>query len=336
MYEKFKNAFLAEMQLQGIDLEVQQKVLRCLNVVAVDYSIGPKENSLVPYTNPNEQVLFYYLSCRAVEGMAKTSINGKRIILRNFFAGVGKPFDQVTALDVRAYLYNYQDERKIQNRSLEALRSAIRAFYEWCLDEGYMTSNPCKSISPIKYEKKQRPHLTPLELEYLRKACITKREKAYVNLLYSTACRISELLNMKITDIDMVTKEADVLGKGNKHRTVYLNPRAYIALKEYLEERGDDGCEYVLVAQSVSDKAPHQMHRRVANNILSEIAARTPIKKKVTPHIIRHTTATLALNSGMPIDEVSMMLGHARLETTMIYAETDKEMLKSDHKRCII
>lgn len=191
-----------------------------------------------------------------------------------------------------------------------------------------------KTIQAIKYEKKERQNLSRLELEYLRGACQTAREAAIVEFLFSTGCRVSELSVVKKADVDWSTKAVHLFGKGRKHRDSYLNAKAEVALITYLAQRGDD-CEYLFV----TERNPHrQITTAGVEKIVRNIAARASsrISKKVTPHVLRHTTATIALQNGMPIEEISKLLGHEKVDTTMIYAHTSTASVQAGHSRYVV
>lgn len=336
MYDSFRTRLITEMDKEKIDTEVMKTVLKCLDLVADNYKITERQANIIPYTDVNAQMLGYFLACRSVEGMSKQSLLSYGYIIRNFLESIKKPVTDINTLDIRGYLYRYQQERSVSDRSLEAIRIVISSFFKWIFEEEYISKNPAAKLKPIKYEIKERDFLTPLEMEYLRRECITLREKVLVEVLYSTGCRISELTNLKLADVDLENKTIQVLGKGKKQRTCYLNPRAYIALKDYLEYRGkDDGCEYVIASDRKYNGIRKKLTRSASERLIQKITARSEVLKHVTPHMIRHTTATTALRNGMPIEEVSMLLGHARLETTMIYAKVDPLSLKEDHKRYV-
>ena len=337
MYEDLRNQFVVELSKMGMDQVLANKVLTRLDLVASNYTIKAREANLVPYIDVNKNMLGYFLACRGVEGMSKQSLTSYGYIIQNFLDSVKKHVGDITTLDIRSYLYHYQQERAISDRSLEAIRVVIASFFRWLYEEEYIAKNPCAKVKPIKYEYKERGFLSQLQVEYLRKACITLREKVLVEVLYSTGCRISELTNLKLTDVDMENKTIQVLGKGKKQRTCYLNAKAYIALKEYFEFRGeDDGCEYVIASDRKYNGIRKPLTRSASERLIQKIAARSNELNHVTPHIIRHTTATTALRNGMPVQEVSMLLGHARLETTMIYAKVNPMSLQEDHKRYVI
>ena len=177
---------------------------------------------------------------------------------------------------------------------------------------------------------KPRRALTRFQLEKLRRACRTKRDIAIVDVLYSTGCRVSELANMRLSDVDFNEKSVKIVGKGGKHNTVYLNTNAQLSLEEYLRSRDDDS-DYLFV----SERKPHgQINKRTVEHVFAILSQE--INFHVTPHVIRHTTATLGLQSGMKITEVQRMLGHSSVNTTQIYAETSQEDVRTAHLKYVV
>lgn len=253
--------------------------------------------------------------------------------LKNFFFIVRKPPESITANDIRIYMYRYQELHKITNRSLDKIRQVINGFFQWCQDEEYIIKNPAKTINKIKYEVKPRKSLNQIELEYIRRSCSTLRETAIVEVLYSTGCRVSELSVLKISDVDFVEKKIHLFGKGNKHRYSYLNAKAEVSLKEYLKSRKDN-CEYLFITER---KPIKNLNKEAIEKIIRNISEKTfGSNKRITPHVFRHTTATTAMKNGMPVQSIQMMLGHSRIDTTMIYAHTDESSIKYEHEKSII
>lgn len=175
--------------------------------------------------------------------------------------------------------------------------------------------------------------MSQLDLEKVRLACRTKREKAIVEMLYSTGCRVTELERLNISDVNFETKEVTLFGKGSKHRTSYLNAKAEVALKDYLSSRTDDN-----PALFVYDRKPYgRLKKAGIEFIIRKMMERTSgVTTHVTPHIFRHTTATTALDRGMSIVDVSRLLGHTRVETTMEYITTNSDSVKNNHHNCIV
>lgn len=163
-------------------------------------------------------------------------------------------------------------------------------------------------------------------------ACRTPREKAMLEFFYSTGCRVSELCNVKKSDIDWRENSVHLFGKGKKHRTSFINAKCEVALTEYIAQRKDE-CEYLFV----SERAPHdKLEKASIEKAIKKLAERAGINKRVTPHILRHTTATQAVNNGMAIEEVSKLLGHASISTTMVYAKVSTENVQTHHAKCVI
>lgn len=224
-------------------------------------------------------------------------------------------------------------EHGISNRTLDCRRTIVCSYFNWMAAEGYLDKNPAINISPIKYERKHKKAMSQLDLEKVRAACNTSREKAIVEMLYSTGCRVTELERLNIEDVNFETKEVVLFGKGNKHRISYLNARAEVALKEYLSERTDEN-----TALFVYERKPYgRLKKSGIEAIVKKIMERTyGVTTHVTPHVFRHTTATTALDRGMNIVDVGRLLGHRRIETTMEYITTSSKSVKHYHQNCVV
>lgn len=334
MYEHFRNDFTLEATTDGLNQDTISECLRILDRVAARYEVKQRELSLIPYGEEMPELAKVYLVCKKMEGLADTTLNTYMRMLGIFFRSVRKPVESITANDIRIYLYTYQKDRGGSNRSLDKYRGQLSSFFSWATDEGYLMRNPMKTIQAIKHEKKPRQNLTQLELEYLRDGCVTMRERAIIEFLYSTGCRVSELSAVTRKDVDWNAKSVHLFGKGKKHRTSYLNAKAEVSLLAYLNSRSDDEDHLF-----VTERRPYrQLTTAAIEKIVRHIAGRSEgrINKKITPHVLRHTTATIALQSGMPIEEISMLLGHEKIDTTMIYAHTSVESLQTGHRRHIV
>lgn len=307
MYEHLRNDFQTAAAGSGMRPQAIGEVLNILDGLVTGYEISKKETSLAVLNDELPEIVKVYVVCKKVEGLAQPTLDAYLRTLRLFFRTVRKAPTQVTANDIRVYLYKYQQERGCTNRSLDKYRQYLAGFFGWAVDEGYIPTNPMRTIAAIKYEKKQRQHLTQLELEYLRSCCRTLREKAIIEVLFSTGCRVSELVGLKRSDIDWNTRSVHLFGKGSKHRTSYLNARAEVSLKAYLKGRSDDS-EFLFVTE-------RRPYRSLTTNSMEKavgvIASRAPegMTVHITPHVLRHTTATLALQNGMPIADISRLLG---------------------------
>lgn len=335
MYEQFKNEFLMELvNRTELSNESIQQVLSCLDLAIYNYDVIQKETQIVLYNQELPQIAKTFIVCKSIEGFAQGTLYNYKTVLTNFFFTIKKSPETVTTNDIRVYLYKYQQDRGISNRSLDKVRSSISAFYKWMEIEGYIEKSPCTAIKQIKYEKKPKTACTQIELEYLRKACVTLKHKAILEMLYSTGCRVGELVILKKSDIDWDRKTVHLFGKGKKHRNSFLNAKAEVAIKEYLNSREDDN-EWLFV----SDRKPHnQMHVCGIQKIMREIYERTngAITKKVSCHSMRHTFCTNLIEHNANIVSVQKMAGHSSIATTSQYIHMSDEYAYSDHLKAIV
>lgn len=320
MYEQFRNELTAKLS-DTLTTDQLLSVLSAVDQLSVTYDIAPKATGSSCAQTDLPEMVKVYLVARSTEGLSKGTIKGYSHMLRRFFRDVDKAPEHVSTNDIRVWMSSYQSARRIGNETLESYRVSLNSFFTWAVEEEYLTKNPFKRIKPIKFEKRQRHAMTQIELEYIRRACRTPKETALVEFLYSTGCRISEVAGATLQDVDLHTNEVTVIGKGSKQRTCYLNAKAVVALRAYLDTRTDDSA-----AIFVTDRAPHNpIGKPGLEKIIKQICSRTEaIGVRVTPHVFRHTTATVALQNGMPVQDVQRMLGHSNIATTMIYAETSQ------------
>lgn len=320
---KLANHFTSE-ELLEIKMQMEMSL--------TDYHIVRYEKQeIIPYEYKIPEEIKYFIISKKIEGKSDATLENYNMYLNNFFQEIQKPIDEITSGHIRVYLYTYQQRRAISNRSLEVLRNVFNSFFSWAFNEGFIKTNPMSKIGSINYNTKPREGLNQLELEKVREACKDERDKALIEFLYSTGCRVSEVCNVKISDIDFKNKTCLILGKGNKYRTVYINAKCELALDRYLKSR-EDNTEYLFV----SVRKPHnQLHKSGMEAIVKKIVNRTDLEKNITPHMFRHTMATTALQNGMTVPEVQKILGHTNIETTMIYVKTDDEELKLKAKKLI-
>lgn len=327
MYEKFRNDVLR--QIGDLPIEVLQRISTAFDVSVREYSIveSKTQPSILNCDKFLQKSEAYCISKR-IEELSPKTINHIDRVLRNFINSMIKPISEIKTGDIHAYLYNYQKERRISNRSLDFIRTIICTFFKWAAMEGYILFDPSANVKPIKYTRKPRRALSQMELEQIRRACKTKRETCIVEILYSTGCRVSELCNIQIKDVNWERHEISVIGKGSKHRIVFLNAKSLISIREYLKER-----KYENVWLVCNERGGGQMHPANVQKIFTRIEKDSGIF--VTPHIMRHTMATQAL-TGTSIEVVQQMLGHSNIATTMIYAEADPSSIRAAHTRSVI
>lgn len=331
MYEIFKSQF-TERLADYVDFSNIPYILNQLDLVARDYDFIQKERGLITYNKGTPEILKTFIACKKVEGSSEATLSNYLWILKLFFQSVKKPLDKITSNDVRVFLFNYQIDKNISNRTMDQYQTIIKSFFSWCCDEEYLEKNITRKLNPIKYTRDEKIPLTQMELEVLRKVCETPRDKAIIEFMYSTGCRVSELCNLKFSDIYWNIETVKLLGKGSKYRKSYMNAKCIIALKEYLETRKGDS-EYVFV----SERAPYdKLIKDGIDKRFRYLSKKANIGRKITPHLLRHTTATTSLQNGMPVTDVQQLLGHSRLDTTMVYAKVSNEQVQNNHKKFVI
>lgn len=335
MQDMMRNSFISALISTKVPEAVVPSVLSAFDAAVNGYMVTAKSEALAVASGDDlPELVKLYLASRIVEGLSKTTLENYKHLLTVFFKYSHKLPGEITANDIRVFMWHCRTERNQKESTVEKYRSSVSQFFAWCVNEGYLQRNPCATIKNVKCEKQQRLAMNQWDLEYIRKACQTPRERALVEVLYSTAARISEISGLKKKDIDWTSGRVALFGKGKKHRTSYLNVRAQVALKEYFATR-DDQSPWVFV----SEKQPHgQMQAAALRKALKAITDRTAdqLSVPVTPHVFRHTTATMALKAGMPVTEISRLLGHEKLETTMIYAEVSQDDVMRDHGRFVV
>lgn len=327
MENNFSKKFIS--RLDGtLSPSVLKLIYEELEIFTADYEIQERKHDLIEYQpDTYPEALQIYLVTKKIEGKSDQTVYGYRLMLEDFFQHVHKPMDSIQQNDIRRYLYEAQKRRGIGNRSLDTRRRIINGFFQFCLDEGYISRNPMRQIKPIKFTATEREPLTDEELARVRDACDgDPRAMAMIEVLYSTGARVSELANLNRSDIDLNTREVVLLGKGNKIRTSYLSGRAVVELRRYWSERDDDDPHAF-----VSSRHPHKgLDRRAIEKIISQLGDKIGIR--LFPHRIRHTSATDALAHGMRLEQVQQFLGHSKPETTEIYAKINRNSIKMAHQ----
>lgn len=269
-----------------------------------------------------------YLMSKALEGKSTDTVNRYRYELTRLLSYINKSVADITDGDISSYMRAYKNIREVKNSTLKGVRAVYSSFFVWLRDRDRVRRNPMVLVESIKVEKRVKRPFTDTEREQLLRNCATIRDKAMMEFLYSTAVRVSELASLNIDDIRWSSKDLIVYGKGGKERTVYLNERTNMYLQEYLQSRADNN-----PALFVGLKSPHN---RLSKAGIEDMIRRTGERagvEKAHPHRFRGTSITNAINRGMPLQEASIMAGHAKTETTMLYCSVDQESVKYHHKK---
>lgn len=314
-----------EVVISTLSLDVDRnKLVVRLEEVLSNYQIQRKTE--VDIENDLQEKIDLFLSARTIEGLAEKTLKGYKIELGLFAKEIDKPTVQITTSDIRKYL---SSNTKWMISTVDRKLSALKTFFGWLVKEEVLLRDPSAKINPPKKPKRLPKGLSVEELEVVREACKTLRERALMEVMYSTGCRLSEIQNMKINDINLQEMSLHVIGKGDKERIVYLSFKCLHHLRKYLKSRIDE-CEFLFV----TERKPHRkMSTRNIERIIDKIEQRAKISKKLTPHTFRHTKATLMMDSGADLADVQHILGHVNPSTTLVYAHVSEERKKQAHKR---
>ena len=327
-FEAFRADLVSRLvpQLPGDQL---QSVLTALDEMSRSYDIQAKTTDIITSGGVPDAVRLYIAS-KSVENLAKGTLRNYLSTLSLFFSVVRHPVDEVTSADCRLWLNWYKTNYKICSSTYEHKRIVLNSFFEWCVDEDLIRRSPMRHVRPIRVDDPERLPMTALELEKVRDSCKSLRQKAMVDFLYSTACRVSEFCDMNIADVDFTEHVVHIhRGKGGKGRTTYMNAEAEISLRAYLASRTDN-CPSLFVT---SKGERFRMSKKSVEVEIRKIVSRCELSVKVTPHVFRHTAASLALQRGMPIDQVQKWLGHSRIQTTLRYAKNLNVDVKNSHQK---
>ena len=309
----------------------QEQLMKLKEVVRVQlcgYDVRKKETALMRTDQNWMNYLQVYLEGFRQNGKSTGTIEQYNLHLSRMLSYVAKNVQDIEDDDLISYMYKYRALRKVSNRYLNNMRLVFNSFFRWLQRRKVIFRNPVDGLEPIKYKQDVKKPLSPEELEKVRCACEQERDLAIVEFLYSSAVRVSELCQLNRDDICWESDDVMVLGKGNKEREVYLNARAHLHLKQYLESRTDGN-----PALFVGTRAPHErLTKSGVRNILKKIGSAAGVSK-VHPHRFRRTSATDLLRMGMPIEQVQELLGHVKIETTRIYCTVTKEQVRASHRR---
>lgn len=303
--------------------EVKQRI-----VIALDQYEVQKRVTDVVVADPtdNENVIKRFMVAKAVAGRSKKTIEQYVRAIRKFAGAVNKKLLDVVPDDFRAYLAHRMIDDGRQGITLVNERSYISTFYDWAVASELINRNPIKLTEPIKIPKIPKKAFTDMECERIRNACKSLKEKALIETLFSTACRVSELVSIKTQDID--GNRIMVRGKGGKYAQVYLSSKAVYAIEQYVGSRTDKN-PYLFPGVRINNST-----NRSIEKILKRVGERAGVAN-VHPHRFRRTAATMALRHGMSLEMVSKMLRHERLATTMIYLDLDDQELQYQHQKYV-
>lgn len=285
-------------------------------------------NEVIIYDQTSDIAAYkqFFISLK-LRGLSDRSIQLYMYNIDKFNRFVAKPFSEVSAQDIRGYIAHRTLIDQICNSTLDHERGVITRFFKWLFEEDYILRDPGRRIEKIKVAKRLKKAFSQEEIDSLRKSCNGIKERMVIELLLSTACRVSELVSLSLDNYDRLLGEITVIGKGNKERVVYVNERAKIHVDAYLRLIPHDSGPII----SGKDGPGSMMTTSGIQKMIKRIAAAAGVSN-AHPHRFRRTAATDANSNGMELNDVRLFLGHSSAETTVLYLDPTKNNLKEKHE----
>lgn len=327
MKEKIISEIIREM-ISSLNNEQLSKLKTTLEIYLYNVSIEAKQEA---DTEKKEvDYLEVFLSAKRIEGCSEKTLIYYKNTIQQMLDSIGKSVCTIVTEDLRNYLAEYQKEKQSSKVTIDNIRRIFSSFFSWLEDEDYIIKSPVRRIHRIKAASTIKETYTDEQLESMRDNCDNPRDLALIDILASTGMRVGELVLLNRDDISFDERECIVFGKGDKERMVYFDARTKIHLQNYLDSRTDNN-----EALFVSLKAPYNRMKIGGIELrLREMGKRLNIEK-VHPHKFRRTLATVAIDKGMPIEQLQKLLGHQRIDTTLQYAMVKQSNVKIAHRKYI-
>ena len=319
--------------------DVLQEMLQYLNNVQSTKLQEVLHNTFIRYEvveskqqddNLERNYLELFLAAKRIEGCSDKSLKYYKATIERMVNTICKSVKHIDTDDIRNYLIKYQDQNKSSKVTIDNIRRILSSFFSWLEEEDYILKSPVRRIHKVRTGSNIKETYSDEVMELMRDNCSELRDLAIIDMLASTGVRVGEMVLLNRTDVDFNERECIVFGKGNKARVVYFDARTKIHLQNYLKSRSDNN-----LALFVSLKAPH--NRLQIGGVEARLRRLGKLLgiHKVHPHKFRRTLATMAIDKGMPIEQLQQLLGHKKIDTTLQYAMVKQSNVKISHQRYI-
>lgn len=326
MKQKIMEEIMQQM-LPHLDNAQLQKLEEVLEHSLFMYEISSKYTET---EDDSQKLIDAFVYAKRIEGCSEKTLKYYRTTIETMTEAIDKGVRHMQTDDLRAYLTEYQEKHGSSRVTIDNIRRILSSFFSWLEDEDHILKSPVRRIHKVKTATNIKETYTDEELEKMRDNCTELRDLAIVDMLASTGMRIGEMVLLNKDDINFNERECVVFGKGDKERVVYFDSRTKIHLQNYIDGRTDDD-----PALFVTLRAPHERIKIGGiESRLREIGKALEIEK-VHPHKFRRTLATLAIDKGMPIEQLQQLLGHKRIDTTLQYAMVKQSNVKQAHRKYI-
>ena len=280
-----------------------------------------------PVSNASDnsvELINLYLNAKAVEGLSSKTIESYRYDLLRLHRDIGAPIKRMTVDHIRSYIASELD-RGVKKNTIKNREQRYATFFKWLKNEDLIARNPMSNIATIKANPEPRFSFSGEEVQLLKEAAKNDKERAIIYFLLATGCRKGELISINRSDIDYKNLKLIVRGKGDKQRELYFDDVTAMMLQRYVSKRKDDNPALFLSKMKIrySDSG--------ITNLMISLSERTGIH--VYAHRFRHTFAQMCLDRGMSIEEVSLLLGHTKLDVTKNYAKANQRNTENSYRK---
>ena len=314
-----------------LSLEQNRILESTLHQVFANYTLPNVSSDVALETSQKTRHLIdLFIAAKKIEGCSDNTLKYYSNTLQKMLNSIAKDITLIDTNDLRLYLSTYQNTRHSSKITLDNIRRIMSSFFSWLEDEDYIIKSPVRRIHKVKATQIVKETLSDEHLEQLRDNCSCPRDLAMIDLLISTGIRVGELVKLNRNDINFEERECIVLGKGDKERRVYFDAKSKIHLKQYLDSRTDTN-QALFVSQNTPFK---RLSIAGVEKSLSKLGHRSNVQH-VHPHKFRRTMATMAIEKGMPIEQVQKLLGHAKIDTTLHYAIVNQAGVKLAHRKFV-
>lgn len=318
---------IIQQMLQHLDNVQLQRLKSVLEHELFDCEIKTQTKS---DEDDGNQLLDSFITAKRIEGCSEKTLKYYRTTIENMTEVVGKSVRHIQTEDLRTYLTNYQQKNSPSRVTIDNIRRILSSFFSWLEDEDYILKSPVRRIHKVKTATNVKETYTDEDLEKMRDSCTELRDLAMIDMLASTGMRIGEMVLLNKADIDFNERECVVFGKGDKERVVYFDARTKIHLRNYINSRRDENPALFVTLRSPFERIKIGGIETRLRKMGKELEI-----EKVHPHKFRRTLATMAIDKGMPIEQLQQLLGHKRIDTTLQYAMVKQSNVKQAHRKYI-
>ena len=318
---------IVQQMLPYLDNSQTKKLQQVLEHALFQYEII---EAVAPSNDDSENLVNIFIAAKRIEGCSEKTLKYYQTTIDAMINAINKSVRHIQTEDLRFYLTQYQKKNQSSRVTIDNIRRILSSFFAWLEDEDHILKSPVRRIHKVKTGTNIKETYNDEELEKMRDNCTELRDLAIIDMLASTGMRIGEMVLLNRIDINFAERECVVFGKGDKERLVYFDARTKLHLQNYLDSRIDNN-----PALFVTIRAPYKRIQIGGIEVrLRKIGKMLGITK-MHPHKFRRTLATMAIDKGMPIEQLQQLLGHKRIDTTLQYAMVKQSNVKIANKKYI-